>query len=172
MYDLYKSNKSDSERYILGKSGKNKIFVIGLNPSTANKEKSDTTIAKVEQVAINSGYMGFVMANLYPLRSTNPDDLPLKPTQDSITRNISEIIKYAKEEQNPIFWAAWGINISIRHYLFESLVGLNEEIKKINGAWQCYGNLTKIGHPKHPSRLSYDWDFQAFALDKYIEKIA
>lgn len=172
MYDLYKSNTSDSERYILGKDGNKKIFVIGLNPSTANREKSDTTVSKVEQAALNSGYDGFVMANLYPLRSTNPDDLPHTPNPKAITKNIAEIMKYAHEDPNPIFWAAWGVGISIRHYLLESLVCLHSEITKNNGTWQCYGDLTKFGHPKHPSRLSYDWDFQEFLLEKYIEKFA
>lgn len=171
MYDLYKSNKSDSERYILGKKGNKKIFVIGLNPSTANKEKSDTTVAKVEKVAINSGYDGFVMANLYPVRSTIPDNLPDKSNKKSVTTNIDEIIKHAKTEINPVFWAAWGVNIVIRQYLVEVLLELNGKIKKMNGSWECYGELTKGGHPKHPSRLSYDWNFQSFGINKYIEKI-
>ena len=76
MYDLYQCNKDDTSRYILGKDGDKKLFVIGLNPSTANKEKSDTTVAKVEKVAIDNGFDGFVMANLYPYRSTDPDGLP------------------------------------------------------------------------------------------------
>lgn len=170
MYDLYRSNKQDSERYILGKNGNKKIFIIGLNPSTANKEKSDTTVAKVEKVALSSGYNGFVMANLYPLRSTQPNNLPLTPSLEAITTNIVEIIHYAKESTDPVFWAAWGVNISIRKYLLESFVLLTEEVRKINGTWKCYGNLTKSGHPKHPSRLSYDWSFNDFSVDNYVEK--
>jgi len=172
MYDLYKSNASESERYILGKNGDRKIFVIGLNPSTANKESSDTTVAKVEQVASNFGYDGFVMANLYPLRSTIPDNLPNQSQLDSIRKNVKEIIGFAEREKEPVFWAAWGVNISIRNYLVESLCNLNKEIENINGSWQCYGNLTKSGHPRHPSRLSYNWVFQPFEINNYIKNIA
>tara|TARA_R110000787_G_scaffold42161_3_gene103679 strand:+ start:2785 stop:3021 length:237 start_codon:yes stop_codon:yes gene_type:complete len=78
MYDLYQCNSDDSARFILGKNGARKLFVVGLNPSTANKEKSDTTVAKVETVARNNGFDGFVMANLYPLRSTDPNELPAR----------------------------------------------------------------------------------------------
>ena len=76
MYDLYQSNETDTARFILGKNGKRKLFVVGLNPSTANRYRSDTTVAKVETVTINNSFDGFVMVNLYPLRSTDPNRLP------------------------------------------------------------------------------------------------
>jgi len=171
MYDLYESNRSDSERYILGRSGKRTLFAVGLNPSTANREKSDTTVAKVETVALNSGYDGFVMANLYPRRSTIPGNLPAHAMKASMARNIAEILKHAEIEEAPRFWAAWGVNIVIRDYLVEALQTLNAEIEKIGGLWYCYGDRTKSGHPKHPSRLSYEWVFQPFDMNTYIEKL-
>lgn len=100
MYDLYHCDDTDSSRFILGKNGTKKLFVVGLNPSTANKEKSDTTVAKVEYVATSNG---FVMTNLYPLRSTDPNGLPQNYDQALFDENIDQIIKLACAEINPVF---------------------------------------------------------------------
>ncbi len=171
MYDLYQCNKDDSARFILGKSGSNKLFVVGLNPSTANKEKSDTTVAKVETVALNNGFDGFVMANLYPLRSTNPNNLPAKEDQGLLMKNIEAIQELANTEQAPVFWAAWGGKITTRTYLPRALELLAAVVKALNGSWLHYGKLTKYGHPRHPSRLSYSWKFSEFDVLNYIRKI-
>lgn len=53
-------------RYVLSKPGKNVLFVIGVNPSTANEEKPDPTMRKVIGFAEVNGFDGFVMLNLYP----------------------------------------------------------------------------------------------------------
>ena len=63
-------------RLSLLKDGKNVLIVIGFNPSTADKDKKDPTMGSVLYHAENNGYDGFVMLNLYPLRSTSPDKLP------------------------------------------------------------------------------------------------
>lgn len=173
IYDIYKCNEDDSARYLLGKNGGKKIFVVGLNPSTANKEKSDTTVAKIAGVVARSkkygkDYDGFVVINLYPLRSTYPDNLPPNDNQELIKENIKEIITYAAKEDAPVFWAAWGKNIIIRPYLTESLQKLIPEVARIGGSWVNYGDLLLAGHPRHPSRLSYSWKFHQFDIDQYI----
>lgn len=172
MYDLYQANRDDSARYILGKEGQGKIYVIGLNPSTANREKSDTTVAKVERVASDNGYSGFVMANLYPLRSTEPSNLPDKFDKSLFDRNIRKIIEMARDESDPVFWAAWGGNIRIRPYLIKAYKRLNRRITAINGRWVHYGDLLKEGHPRHPSRLSYRWQFHPFDGSSYEKVLA
>lgn len=172
MYDLYKSNENDSARFILGKDGKSKLFVIGLNPSTANKEKSDTTVAKVETVANNNEFDGFIMANLYPLRSTDPKGLPTIVDDELFHLNIEHIISIARNEENPVFWAAWGGDIILRHYLVESLKAIKLAVRQINGRWVNYGELRKDGHPRHPSRLSYSWKFNQFEIATYVQRFA
>lgn len=167
MYDLYVSNEQDTARFILGKSGKRKLFVIGLNPSTANKEKSDTTVAKVEKVATLNQFDGFVMANLYPLRSTDPSQLPNTVDEKLIVRNIEEIKKQAASAINPVFWAAWGGNIVTREYLKTAFHQIDALVCDLNGTWVNYGELLKGGHPRHPSRLSYSWSFQNFDPHQY-----
>ena len=113
MYDIYSCNYRDSARFILGKSASNPLYVIGLNPSTANREKADTTVAKVAEVARRNGYEGFVMANLYPLRATDPHDLPVEHNARLSRSNLVEIVD-SFGDQPPVMWAAWGVNISIR----------------------------------------------------------
>lgn len=167
MYDLYQANRDDTARYILGKEGPKKIFVIGLNPSTAHREKSDTTVAKVERVICDNGYSGFVMANLYPLRSTEPTNLPEVFDKSLFDRNIRKIIEMARAESDPVFWAAWGGNIRIRPYLIEAYRRLNRRVMGLNGCWVHYGDLLKHGHPRHPSRLSYRWEFHTFDGSSY-----
>ena len=55
--DIYHRNTNNSCRYALGISGKNPLFVVGLNPSTADDQKPDQTIKKV---------MGFAQRNGFP----------------------------------------------------------------------------------------------------------
>jgi len=171
MYDLYECNQADTVRYILGKTGKKKLFIVGLNPSTANREKSDPTVAKTETNALKNGYDGFVMTNLYPLRSTDPKELPLTGKKSLIERNVHSITKLAKNEKDPVFWAAWGSDIKTRSYLKTGLELLSKEIEKINGKWIHFGDLTKKGHPRHPSRLAYAWKFSDFDVASYLKRL-
>jgi len=171
-YDIYECNKFDTARFSLGKEGEKKLFVIGLNPSTANKEKSDTTVAKVETVANNNDFDGFVMLNLYPLRSTDPKGLPEDFDQDLFNENISKIITVASKESAPVFWAAWGGDIELRPYLSKTLMELLPQIKDLGGSWVNFGKLRVDGHPRHPSRLAYAWNFSSLDMDTYVQKFA
>jgi len=103
MYDIYECNNHDSSRFLLGKKGSKPLIIIGLNPSTANQVKSDVTVAKVETVCLNNGYNGFVMANLYPVRSTNPRDLPERCDESLFNENIEHIIKVIKNIKHAIY---------------------------------------------------------------------
>ena len=171
LHDICKFSEDKSARYYLGKSGENKLFVIGLNPSTATQYDSDTTIAKVEQVAKKNKYTGFVMLNLYPKIETNPKDLSEISDPTLIEQNKQYIIEIAKLENNLTFWAAWGNDIVNRNYFGKSLKSIAIAMKCRNVNWLHYGNLTKKGHPRHPSRLSYEWHFQKFNIFQYIENL-
>ena len=65
---LMKGN-ADTVRYLLKKEGKRVLYVIGINPSTANEEMPDRTIVRVMGFAEDNGFDGFAMINLYPQRS-------------------------------------------------------------------------------------------------------
>ena len=95
MYEIYHSEHDDQWRYTLGTIGKRPLITIGLNPSTATQEKLDNTVTKVEKVAQQCGFDSFIMLNLYPVRATDPQDLPSKPDPVAYERNLEE--KLVKE---------------------------------------------------------------------------
>jgi hypothetical protein len=163
MYEIYSNAQHDQWRYALGKDGPRKLLTIGLNPSTATQEKSDTTVAKVEGVARRHGFNGFAMLNLYPIRSTNFNALPFDADSQAYSENLNQIESFVAAEPNPVIWAAWGENIHARNYFLTAALELFSRLGKYHPAWQHLGTLTKSGHPRHPSRLNYNWAF--FELD-------
>ena len=63
-------------RFVLARPGRRNIMAIGLNPSTANSERLDPTSRNIEQIAVQHGYDGWFLVNLYPKRCPKPKDLP------------------------------------------------------------------------------------------------
>lgn len=163
MYDIYRSDQGDAWRYTLGKAGKNPLLAIGLNPSTATQEKADTTVAKVEQVAINNGYDGFIMLNLYPVRATDYRDLPAAVDPKAYAKNLDAIEEVVRAQASPVIWAAWGTSVEYHTYFMEARDQLFARLHKYKAKWLHFGDLTADGHPRHPSRLSYDWKFAPYA---------
>lgn len=171
MYDIYSNNEDDSWRYALGKSGSRTLLTVGLNPSTATKEKSDTTVAKVEGVASRNGFDGFVMLNLYPVRSTNYNALPSTVDVAAFNENLDQISSLVASSNNPVIWAAWGDSIFARAYFIESAKQLIARLEKFNVSWCHFGSLTGEGQPRHPSRLSYEWNFSSLDLGAYVKTL-
>ena len=169
----------EETRFLLGNEGRKKLFVVGLNPSTANQNKPDKTMYKIKDIVARKEFDGFVMANLYPLRCPKPDKLPENPDRDLMSRNIKRVFDYAKKEDSLFFWAAWGDDIEKRHYFADAL---EEFIKRAseNVQWKHFGPLTNNGHPRHASlrgsTIHYGdavkgWKFQEFDAYKYVKKL-
>lgn len=171
MYDIYSTSHNDLWRFSLGKEGLRKLFVIGLNPSTATKDKSDTTAAKVEGVARRKGFDGFVILNLYPVRSTDFSMLPDKVDSEAFSENLNRIEEIIALEANPVIWAAWGENIHARSYFVAAAIKLFGLLEKYGPSWQHYGPLTKSGHPRHPSRITYAWSFSKLDTLQYAQAL-
>jgi hypothetical protein len=174
MFDIYNCNKDDSCRFSLGTSGNKTIYIIGLNPSTANKEKSDKTVTMVENIAAKNNFDSFVMLNLFPLRSTNPHGLPINSGDILLKQNVEHIKSLNSKNKEMVIWAAWGGSILLRKYLLTSLEQINTELSglfKEKIKWKNYGDLTIGGHPRHPSRASYSWAFQNFDVFDYLKNI-
>lgn len=171
MYDIYSNAQDDQWRFSLGKSGKRTLIVIGLNPSTATKEKSDTTIAKVEVAAKQAGFGGFVMLNLYPVRSTDFNALPKEVNAEAFAENLVKIEAVVAAELQPVIWAAWGENIMAREFFVAASKELFSRLEKYGASWQRFGSLTQSGHPRHPSRLHYAWKFSPFDTVDYAQKL-
>ncbi len=171
-YDLYQCNRDDSARYALGRLGERMLCVLGLNPSTANRDKPDMTVARVERIAQRRGFDGFAMLNLYPARHTLPGDLPRQADSALQRSNLRRIRAVVGASREPVIWAAWGGDIVLRDYLPAALASLAQGRHALPGRWMHYGELRKDGHPRHPSRASYDWDFHDFDVADYLDKQA
>ena len=121
MFDVYQASSDNCQRYVIGKSGARPLHVIGLNPSTASQNKSDTTITKINNFSIQNKYDGFLVYNLYPIRATNPDNLPARYNAKVIHNNAKIIFDYISDSNQMDIWVAWGQMINKRSYLIKSL---------------------------------------------------
>lgn len=116
------------------------LFIM-LNPSTADAELDDPTIRRCRSFADKWDCNGIVVANLYALRATNPNELwthpdPIGPENDDYLRDLS------KEHETVV--CAWGANARLDRV---------DVVRKIFSGrlhrLMCLG-VTKQGAPRHP----------------------
>ena len=158
----------ENVRYYLGQPGYRNMLVFGANPSTASpgEENLDPTIRKVRKLCANAGYDGWIMANLYPLRSTNPKDLPKEADERLLEKNLEAMLEVEKICRIDAAWAAWGDIIDTRFYLGETLYDIQEGFKS-DFQWYYRGSMTKKGNPRHPLYMKAEEEFFWFAVADY-----
>jgi len=165
IYDISPDNQS---RFTLGTFGKRPLFVIGLNPSTANDIVPDRTIKKVMTFAENAGFDSFIMLNLYAQRTPYPnlvhDKLDSLLHKENIERINSTLCLY----DNPTILASWGETIKIRPFFMECLRGIYNSTKHLNINWLKIGDFTVSRHPRHPSRAPYKSGLTDFNINEYL----
>lgn len=154
-------------RYILRSEGYKPLVVIGVNPSTANEATPDATIRKVMGFAEYNGFDSFIMANLYPQRTTDPNGLHDVRILPKSWKNLFVIKKelYGIGEK-PTILAAWGNLITKRTYLILCLRAIADILEPLNPSWKCI-NTTKAGHPVHPLYQKYRI-LQDFDIKNYL----
>jgi len=152
---VYYNSPDNKYRYALGTKGEKTLYCFGVNPSTATPEKYDPTVTRVSRTANKMGFDSFVMLNIYPLRATNPDDLPKIPDLEEADINVEIILNEIKNGST--VWAAWGDLINKREWLIDCRDSILFQIKKHreNIHWVKMGELTKNGNPRHPLYLKY-----------------
>lgn len=170
LFPIYSTNTNNSVRYYLGTNGKSPLIFCGLNPSTATSEKADQTISKVKTFAKNFGYDSFIMINLYPKRSTKPSELPIKFEDELITRNIAKVSKLLNTYNRLDMLACWGNKIEVRDYLKICASQIFSSLGPKFRSFFQLGPLTQMGHPHHPSRITYDVKLNRFDFKAYILK--
>lgn len=177
-YDIdHKGIREDFEiigkyRYALGITGVFPLLCIGINPSMAFPRVADATIRQVQAVVEQSDrYDGFVMLNLYPLRQTNPDLLPINANEDELSRNIETIRKYFIKYEGCDVWMAWGSSVTKRSYLRQCAREIIQIGNQNNVRWLCRGVSSKELHPHHPLRQEQG-NLSVFDdINTYIDKL-
>ncbi len=179
---LYVQTPDKSNRFVLGTKGNNPLFCIGVNPSTASPHNLDPTLKNVERFASSFGFDSFVMFNIYPLRATNPNELPMEIDGEMHLRNLhvfqeilmskntSEARSNSCGPQNHI-WAAWGTIIAKRLYLRDCLKDFIEIARETKAVWHKVGTISKDGHPHHPLYLKKESTLDEFDIETYIDMI-
>ncbi|HAB89528.1 MAG TPA: hypothetical protein DCF84_03250 [Bacteroidetes bacterium] len=169
------SSDDDRMRFVLGKRGNKSLLVIGLNPSSANEKKLDPTTRIIEKIALNHGYDGWHIINLYPLRCAKPSHLPKRRKVDVYTQNLLFIEEYLVKNHQSVeaVCLGWGNHIARYPYLKEARDAIRAMLALYDFKWHCLG-VTQAGHPIHPSPLSINTRFggaSKVALMPYSESI-
>ena len=151
---IYDTNEDNSARFTLGEYDtflSKTLICFGINPSTATPENLDNTIRKIKAISKNNGYTNWIMLNVYPQRTTNPNNLHSIQDKTLIDINLTHIKKVLFNFKNADILFAYGNLISIRKYLNELLNEILSQIKLCNfqGKSLCF-KLTKQGYPVHP----------------------
>lgn len=137
-------------RYALGRiwdpSNPRTLYVIGLNPSTADETEDDPTIRRCIGFAKAFGCGGLTMLNLFALRSTDPKGL--RAVADPIGPENDLTLLSARMLENVVIVAAWGVH--------GTFMGRDREVRKMFDGQLHHLGLTKDGHPKHPLYLKSD----------------
>ncbi len=126
--------------------GANPLVFVMLNPSTADAELDDPTIRRCRRFAVDNGYTGIVVVNLYAYRATKPTDLFL--ADDPVGKENDRFISAAALIGD--ICCAWGANADpVRAGQVVSLIGA------AGGKSLCLG-ITTNGSPRHPLYVRAD----------------
>lgn len=149
--DIYQGDSIN--RFLLGKTGKNMLVIIGVNPSTANNIESDKTINDfVIPISLHNGYDGWLMVNSYPEIATKFHTLGTTLNPKLHQDNLHEIALVLKQYVSYDVWCAWGGYIKERTYLPKCLFDVKQLLMpKMKNALSI-GQLSDGLTPKHPIR--------------------
>lgn len=124
-----------------------RVAFVMLNPSTADETVLDPTLRRCEDYAERWGFSGFEVANLFALRSTDPDGLLPHPDPVGDPANLLAIEDVAKRCQ--LVMAGWGrVRPKLRYRIAPVLKVLTQ---------LCDVHALKVnddGTPAHPLYLA------------------
>lgn len=163
---LYERAADNNSRFVLGTVGTNPLICIGLNPSTAEPDRLDETLTRVQEVAHRNGFDSFIMLNVYPKRDTHPDDLPGGYDPELKTDNEQWISSVIAGRPLPVY-AAWGGIIKKRAYLAPLVRDVLDLPGLSSVRWLTRGDLVDGRHPRHPLYVAYREPFRDFDTNAY-----
>lgn len=149
--------RSKKVRFLLGRPGGNPLVVICMNPSAANKGKTDKTVSRIVNESARLGYNGWCIANVYPLRGTDSVDVSQMKFDDAAKKlakeNCDVIANFLREYNIKEVWGAWG-DSKKGSALAEGKQMLLERLRDLGVKVFYYGGLTKLKNPRHPRCVS------------------
>lgn len=167
--NTYINNSDNTCRFVLGYDNHNPLIVMGVNPSTANNVQPDATMRRVLGYAERNKFDGFLMINVYPVRSTNPQDLPQNMDCGIHNQNLQYITDLFKKHSQATILVAFGNAIEEIKYLNKCFLDIIKQSQQFNLRWKQIGDLTVKGNPRHPSRGAY-LPLNNFDLTKYLNR--
>jgi hypothetical protein len=170
---------SETERFVLGEAGTNTLGIFGINPSTADDCLPDPTVRRIKKLSEAWGFDGFLIFNLYPYRTSKPEQLPKLRDAGLANRNAKIIRERLKERNVSAMWAAWGNAFDLRNYFTDCLKEILSETQGLGLQWNKCESLTKAKNPRHPlsgrphtitetSHLEC-FDVEAYLQDKHLK---
>ena len=142
-------------RFLLGEilDPSQKVFLwFGINPSKAMPNELDPTLARVKKMSKYNNQdknANWLMANIYPQRSTNPNGMHQSKDNQIHLDNLKVIENVMKKYKDITVVFAYGNLINIRDYLVGCLVDIKVLIKKYNLDVKVL-SITSKGNPHHP----------------------
>lgn len=164
---IYLTDEANENRFALGLKGSTMIGCIGVNPSKAHPDKMDSTIQSVDRIARHNGYDGWLMLNLIPCRATDPKDIPLKIDDALVERNIEFISHLLEDHGIEDLWLCYGNLVEIRPYLKHVLSNILSQLKEQEVSVKVAGELTKLGHPRHPLYLKRNTNLHHVSSEQF-----
>lgn len=167
---LYEESTDQRSRFVLGTVGANPLVCVGVNPSTAVPNDPDRTVSRLMGLAEANGFDSWVMLNLYPQRSTDPNGLVRIHDPELKAENERHIASFIDGRQLTLL-GAWGGLMTKRPYLRSMLAGIVQITDTTGCDWVSYGKTLTGGHPQHLSRASRDLPLVSFDMPAYLRQL-
>ena len=162
--DVYEGN--EKLRFLLGNRGKNTLFCVCINPSSADNEFSDPTMNSLINVSKTKGFDSCIMINPAPYRSNKPSMLPEKP-DENLKKNLEVIERLFSENQGQTVLCGWGDYYLNGYKWFKESVDSIIECACRNQMKLVYIRKNRSGQPCHFSYLNYDHEVFNYGLGSY-----
>jgi hypothetical protein len=124
------------------------IFIM-LNPSTADALYNDPTVERCQRRAIQDGYGGLMVVNLFALRATQP--FLLKQRQDPVGPDNDRSILQVCSIPEATVVCGWGTH-GVLHGRDQQVI----KMLQLQGIPLHALKVSKKGHPWHPLYVSYE----------------
>ncbi len=124
-----------------------RLLYVMLNPSKATEQANDPTIERCQRRAVQLGYGGFTVVNLFAWRETSP--ARLKRAANPVGPENDAQIALASRECDAIL-AAWGVHGDHLDRAAQVAALLSQSATPLTALGQ-----TKQGHPRHPLYVPY-----------------